>query len=393
MPRQTVGSGAYRAAMPYGLLAGILIHGSLVTLTLVSPRRPYWLGGLAYRVAAAYNEAPFFILLIVLVGAVPGLVDGWDEPAGQLLALVLTLALVAGLLLIAWRGAQARPVVAAALREGLGAEGGREVRMRRRPSPARLVVPFAFRPPDVERVADLSYGPAGRRNLLDVYRHRSHPTGAPVLIHFHAGGYYGGRKNVQSRPLLHRLAQRGWVTVSANYRLRPHADFFDHLTDLKRVVAWVREHGAEYGADPSTLVLAGGSAGGHLSSIAALTQNDPRYQPGFEDADTSVSAVVSLYGWYGGYYELGGPESEVGPLGHDPAGAPPFFIAHGEDDTLAYVETARRFVAHLRAGSGEPVVYAELPGGQHSFDLFHSPRYSAVVDGVEAFLTRITARV
>ncbi len=383
----------YRALMPYGLLAGILVHGTLVALTLVSPRRPSWLAGLAYRVAAAYNEAPFLILLVVLAGAVPGLVGGWEEPAGQILALVLTLLLVAGLLVIAWRGAQARPVVAAALAEGLG-EGSAhaEARLRRRPSVARMILPFVLRPADVERIPDLRYGGAGRRNLLDVYRHRSHPTGAPVLVHFHAGGYYGGRKNVQSRALLHRLAQRGWVTVSANYRLRPHADFFDHLADLKRVIAWVREHGHVYGADPSTLVLAGGSAGGHMSSIAALTQNDPRYQPGFEDADTSVSAVVALYGWYGGYYELGGPASEVGPLGHDPTGAPPFFIAHGEKDTLAHVETARRFVAHLRAGSSAPVVYAELPGGQHSFDLFHSLRFSAVVDGVEGFLATVNAR-
>src|SRR5690606_36252529 len=95
-------------------------------------------------------------------------------------------------------------------------------------------------------------------------------------------------------------------------RLRPHAGFHDHLTDVKRVLAWVREHGPRYGADPGTLVLAGGSAGAHLATIAALTQHDPRYQPGFEDADTSVSAVVGLYGWYGGYYEEGGPASEAG---------------------------------------------------------------------------------
>lgn len=378
--------------MPYGLLTGILIHGSLVALTLVSPRRPYWLGGLAYRVAAAYNEAPFLILLIVLAGAVPGLLDGWQEPAGQTLALVLTLLLVGGLLLIAWRGAQARPVVAAAIAEGLPAMQPDAQAMSRRPPIARMVVPIVFRPRDVERIANLSYGDAGRRNLLDVYRHRSHPTGAPVLIHFHAGGYHSGRKNFQSRALLHRLAQHGWVTVSANYRLRPQADFYDHFADLKRVIAWVREHGAHYGADPSTLVLAGGSAGGHMASIAALTQNDPRYQPGFEDADTSVSAVVSLYGWYGGYYELGGPETEVGPLGHDPSSAPPFFIAHGAKDSLAYVETARRFAAYLRAGSSQPVVYAELPGGQHSFDLFHSLRFSAVVDGTEVFLKSLIAR-
>lgn len=206
-----------------------------------------------------------------------------------------------------------------------------------------------------------------------------------MLVYLHPGGFHGGNKSREGRALLFHLASQGWVTISANYRVRPHTDYFGHLLDLKRVIGWVRHYGAEYGADPGSLFLSGGSAGGNLASMAALTQNDPRYQPGLEEVDTSVTAVASFYGWYGGYYGVGGAESEVGLLGHDAGGAPPFFIAHGEDDTLAHVETARRFVEHLRAASEQPVVYAELPGAQHTFDLFHSFRSAAVVHGVEAF--------
>jgi len=286
-----------------------------------------------------------------------------------------------------------------ALEAGLG-RGWREElgpaaasRLRDSPPLANILfMPFVLRPRGVERIANVSYGPAGRANLLDVYHHSSRPEGAPVLIYFHGGGYRSGRKSFESRALLFRLASQGWVTVSANYRLRPHADFFGHFTDAKRVIAWLRQHGHEYGADTSKLFLSGSSAGGHMSAIAALTQNDPRYQPGFEEADTSVTGVISLYGWYGGYYGLGGADSEVGPLGHDASEAPPFFIAHGEGDSLATVETARRFVEHLRGGSAEPVVYAELPGAQYSFDLFHSLRYSAVVDGAEGFATWVLDR-
>lgn len=383
--------------MPYGLLIGVLVHGAVVALTLVSPRRPAWLAGLSHRLAAAYNEVPALLALVLVALTLPGLLDPAVEPAGRAAALVLALLVLAGFVAIAWRGARARPVVARALDDGLGAGWDAQLDPRlglgRRLSVGRQVVPFVFRPRHVERVPDIPYGPAGRANHLDLYRHRSRPTGAPVLVHLHGGGYHGGRKSMESRALLFRLAELGWVTVTANYRLRPHAGFHDHLTDVKRVLAWVREHGPRYGADPGTLVLAGGSAGAHLATIAALTQHDPRYQPGFEDADTSVSAVVGLYGWYGGYYEEGGPASEAGPFGHDAAGAPPFFVAHGTADSLAHVETARRLVAHLRAASAEPVVYAELPGGQHAFDLFHSLRFSAVVDGVTAFATRVHARL
>ena len=62
-------------------------------------------------------------------------------------------------------------------------------------------------------------------------------------------------------------------------------------------------------------------------------------------------------------------------------------MAQGDHDTFTptFVEGARRFVASLRDSSANPVVYAELPGAQHAFDLFHSLRFEAVVDGIEAF--------
>lgn len=376
----------------YGSLIGTLIFGVLVTLTLTAPRRPRLLAGLAYRAASVYNEAPFpFIYLIVVSAIGPvtgGQLDSWP---GRLL-LGLTVLVVFGFLLIAWRGWRERPVIERALDDGLGAGWRQATRpdlidgVRRRPPLARILfMPFVFRPARVTRAGNIRYGDAGRHNLLDVYHQRDRPTAAPVLIYFHSGGFYGGRKSFEGRALLFRLASQGWVTISANYRLRPQADFFDHLIDVKKVIAWVHEHGPEYGADPSSLFLSGGSAGGHLSSIAALTQNEERYQPGFEKADTSVTAVASLYGWYGGYYGMGGPESEMGVLGHPANAAPPFFIAHGAEDTLAPIETARRFVSHLRSASPNPVVFAELPHGQHAFDLFHSFRVSAVVDGIEAF--------
>lgn len=378
--------------MPYGFLLGVLIQGALVALTLAAPRQPRLLVGIGFRVASAYNEAPFPFIYLIAVSAV-GPVMGAEvgSPSG-LVVIGLPLLVIFGLLVIAWRGARERSVVANALQDGLGDRWRDECRpdliepVRTGPPLARiLAMPFVLRPRRVRRVRDVSYGDAGRLNLLDVYHHRDAPVGAPVLVYFHPGGFYGGRKSVEGRALLFRLASQGWVTISANYRLRPRADFFDHLIDVKKVIAWVRRHGHEYGADPSNLFLSGGSAGGTLSSIAALTPGDPRYQPGFEDADTSVTAVASLYGWYDGYYEMGGPRSEMGVLGHTPKDAPPFFIAHGTEDTLARVETARRFVAHLRDGSPNPIVYAELPHGQHSFDLFHSFRFSAVVDGIEGF--------
>ncbi|MFD0564156.1 alpha/beta hydrolase [Kitasatospora saccharophila] len=153
-------------------------------------------------------------------------------------------------------------------------------------------------------MANLGYGDAGVRNLLDVYHHRARPEGGPVLIHFHGGHYDQGRKDTQSLPLLYRLASRGWVCISANYRLRPASSHPDHLIDAKKVIAWAREHAAEYGAHPGAAVyVSGSSAGGHMAALAALTADDPAYQPGFEGADTSVTAAIVLNGYLGTYFD------------------------------------------------------------------------------------------
>lgn len=376
-----------------------LLTGLIVILMLAGPRRPRLLATLSYLLAPAYNELPFVFGLLLVVSVAPDYLAGAEPSGWDLVGLLLSGLLAVGLGVIAWRGFRARGSVRAALDTGLGA-GWRDAvgatRLNNLSGGPRwakvLFMPFVFWRRGVERVGNISYGPAGRRNLLDLYRAKDHKAGAPVLVYLHSGGYYSGNKRLGSAELLYRLARQGWVTISANYRLRPQGDFVDHLTDAKRVIAWVREHAKEYGADPSTLVLAGGSAGAHLSIMAALTPNDPRYQDGFESVDTAVSGVVGLYGWYGGYYGKGGSESEFGPLGHDAAVAPPVFIAHGELDTLAGIEAARRLEAHLRAGSHDPVVFAALPGGHHGFDLFYSLRFEAVVDGVEAFTAWLRSR-
>src|SRR5690606_28814162 len=145
---------------------------------------------------------------------------------------------------------------------------------------------------------DIAYGDGGQRHHLDLYRpqRRDHPL--PVLLQIHGGGWMTGDKRHQAGPLMNLLAANGWACVAANYRLSPAATFPDHIIDVKRAIAWIRVHGPEYGLAPGFIAVTGGSAGGHLAALAALTANDPEFQPGFEEIDTSVAACVPLYGVY-----------------------------------------------------------------------------------------------
>ena len=372
--------------MPVGYLVGVLVV-AVPTLFALAPLRS--VPNLSFRLGLLINELPILGLYWLVLDTALAFAQGDIGSAGGWATVGLAVVTAAGLAVVARRGRRAGPVLERAMAEALGdgwraaVDPGLAAGPRRRLPLARmLLLPLSRRRRDVERVADLPYGDAGRRNLLDLYRRRDHPRGGPVLIHLHGGGYTQGRKNSQSLPLLYRLASEGWVCVSANYRLRPAARHPEHLIDLKKVIAWVRAHGPEYGADPARLFVSGSSAGAHMAALAALTTNDPAFQPGFEDADTSVTAAIGLNGWYGGYY---GQDDTSSPLRHVRRDAPPFFLAHGDHDTVAPVEVARRFAGTLAGVSASPVVYAELPGAQHAFDLFASLRFEQVVDAVEAF--------
>ncbi len=382
--------------MPIGYLITVLL-AAVGTAVAIRPPHPRSCGPfrVSYVLSFVVSEQPFIAFYWLLASTLLAFAQGdLDQPAAWVVA-SLAGASCAALPILVRRELRAPATVDAALAQGLGPEWRAGVaddltpRLRQRLPWGRIVfAPWRFGHRDVERVSNLSYGDAGRRNLLDVYRPRSHPADAPTLVYFHGGAFRGGNKRREARPLLYRLASQGWVCVSAAYRLSPAARFPDHHIDAKRVIAWVRKHGPAYGVDPDTIFVAGSSAGGHLAAMVALTPGDPAFQPGFEDADTSVSAAISFYGYYGGI--SADPAST--PLAHVDADAPPFFVVHGDQDTLVIVEDARRFVDTLRGTSSNPVVYAELSGAQHGFDLFHSIRFEAVVDGVEMFLAWVRSR-
>jgi acetyl esterase/lipase len=380
----------------YLIAVGLVAWCTFVAVAAPRPKRSSP-SNLRYWFSYAISELPYVAFAWLLLATVLAAVQGDLDSIGGRVGLGVAAAATIGLGVLAWRGLRARPALDRALANDLGAGWHATVRTdlaaqlrRRRPWIRILLGPWFVRRRDVQRIANLRYGDAGKHHLLDVYRRRAASPAGPVLVHLHGGAFRSGRKNREARPLLYRLASQGWVCVSANYRLSPAATFPDHLVDVKRVIAWVRQHADEYGADPTTVFVAGSSAGGHLATMAALTAGDPELQPGFEAADTSVAAVISLYGYYGGLD--GRPDSPSSPVSRLHAGAPPFFAVHGDRDTIVLVEDARRFVDGLRAATDGPVVYAELPGAQHAFDLFHTPRFESVVDAIEAFAAWVRSR-
>ena len=281
----------------------------------------------------------------------------------------------------------------------------------------RMLLPFrqGWKGVHVER--NRVYARVSAQDLrLDVF----HPPSSegpprPALVYVHGGGWVLGYREHQGMPLLYEMATRGWVGIRPQYRLSPFHTFPAHVIDVKRTIAWVREHAEELNVDPSFVAIAGGSAGGHLTAVAALTPDRRDLQPGFEDTDTSVQAAIPIYGVYDfrRLVEYQGDEvldwletwimhasMDEDPRLWDTASpvtlvhedAPPFFVVHGEMDTLTPPDVAARFADLLRAVSHQPVVRAELPGAQHAFDIFPSWRSAVTVRGIARFLTVVRRR-
>lgn len=403
--------------MPWAYLALSLV-GAGFTLNAVHPTRRRVLGGASFAAGWITSElALHHVVWQVATSAVLiayGALGSWPGWVGLGVSALSWLTLV----VLAVRARGAAETMADAL---LGPLGPEELSRARRSRPRRgakraareLLVPLWVRDPEVETVSDIDYaGDGSRFHRLDIHRPRRPTEAAPVLLFVHGGAWVMGDKREQGRPLMAYLARRGFVCVSANYRLSPKAAFPDHLVDCKLALAWIKSNIASYGGDPTWVATAGDSAGGHLSALVALTPGDPEYQAGFEDADTSVAACVPFYGVYdfveprgawarslGRLLELGVMKvgiaddalayERASPIRRVTSSAPPFLVVHGAADSLVPVPEARRFVDKLRQTSASTVAYAELPGAQHAFAVFHSPRTRRVIEAVGDFLEAV----
>jgi acetyl esterase/lipase len=331
------------------------------------------------------------------------------------IALALT-AMSWGLLAFVYRRAtQSQKYFEEPLREALGDDYYAIAVRERRKRPGGVLRTSWTRRRYVRKADTVRYGPH-RANVADIWHRADLPLDgkAPVVLQVPGGAWAIGMRRPQAYPMLSHLAEEGWLCVSIAYRVSPRNTWPAHMVDVKRALAWIKENIAEYGGDPDFVAITGGSAGGHLTALAALTQNEPEWQPGFEDADTSVVAAVPIYGRYDWFSRDGSGRPEfisilqryivkkrlvenrqvyldASPITKVRPDAPPFFILHGEDDSIIPVGEGREFAKALEEKSDEVVVYAEIPHAQHAFDFFGSPHGHFTATAVAHFLDWVKA--
>lgn len=359
-------------------------------LALVPIRRPFLLAVAAWGLSLTAMEAPLHLGLLVAAATAGALLHG-DVTTGDLVGTAMAALICAGLAAVLGRHLLAARVLDRAWSQA-GVTGESTTtrphpRSRHRTPWLRvLFLPWPPRPRSVRARTGMTYGPDRSAHRFDLYTSSASGEVRGVIIHLHGGHFRMGAPSRESRAMLFDHARRGWAAISATYSLSPTPEqgFPQHLVDIKRLIRWIRVEGPAHDirAD-APIVIAGSSAGGHIAMMTALTAGDPRFQPGFEELDTSLAGAIGLYGYYG---PLGPRTRQISdPVRHPAAGAPPLVVVHGTLDTYTPVWGSRRLVDHLRAGSPHAVAYAELPGAQHGFDAVQSARYLAVVDAVARF--------
>ena len=394
-----------------------LVSAACTLAAIVKARRVYWLVPVYFLMAWLCGElALIHLLWQVGLTALLAFTGVFAEPSAQTGLGIFALSWL-GLVYLHCQSMDTPNHLRPALRRALGENYRADIPAERLHVLCDDIVtrqwirPFHFKRDGVRLHSHIPYFEGGKRNLLDIYQPKEEREGGfPVLLQVHGGAWIIGKKEEQAKPLMYHMAERGWLCVAINYRLSPKAAFPAHIEDVKRAIAWVRENIANYGGNPDFIAITGGSAGGHLSSLAALTPNRRDWQPGFEDVDTTVQALVPFYGVYD-FLDRNNIRPEMSmedllgarvlqasrqdnpdlwetgsPLTHVSADAPPTFVIQGTHDTLVWAEEARVFVSALQAVSNEPVAYAELPGAQHAFEIFHSVRTDHTVHAVGHFL-------
>jgi acetyl esterase/lipase len=294
----------------------------------------------------------------------------------------------------------------------------------------------------------------GRALLCDVWQPPADvPPSGLAVVYLHGSAYYILDKDFGTRPLFRHLAAQGHVIVDVAYRLFPETDVPGMVGDAKRAVAWVKTHAAELEVRPDRIVLAGGSAGGHLALLAAYAHEDPTLTPAeLAGSDPEVCATVSLYGqvdlaamydhlsqqkvcrpddpqpdwdappppWmlrlFGANaarlhlqhmavagrsdWLLGGTPSEIpdryarlSALRAVHPGCPTTLLVHGLQDEMAPVAPVRQLHQRLRQ-AGVPVTAVYLPHTDHAFDWIAtawSPQARAGIHVLERFLAVLAA--
>lgn len=268
----------------------------------------------------------------------------------------------------------------------------------------------AVEDPRIEILRDLVFfEEKGIKLKLDIYRPKNINKKHPGILQIHGGAWITGSKR-QTSYFLTRMAIQGWVCYSVTHRFSPNIIFPEHLIDIKRALSWIKNTSDKHGLDKNFIICRGGSSGGHLASMMALTQNNPEFQPGFEKVDTSIQGCVPLYAVFnftdpffkqnpfpaklkvlkkvcGGDFKTN-PNcyEKITPANWIKSDSPPFLLVQGETDALISIKETEKFWNDLKTKNVRYSAFLSLPLVEHAFDIFPTLTAQCIIPIVDQYM-------
>jgi acetyl esterase len=247
---------------------------------------------------------------------------------------------------------------------------------------------------------DVEYANRGGKPLLLDLHVPDGPGPFPAAILIHGGGFDGGSKSTNVRPLFEPLSNARFAWFSLDYRLAPEAEFPQVLQDIDDGIAWVKANASSYHIDLSRIVIIGESAGGFLVNYIGT----------YQAKTVPVAAVVDFYGPSdygrlaqlrhdhperfdmatinrhaangGGIHFFGVPELDqaglaklytLAPIAAVHKGMPPFLCIHGTKDDQVTYDQSTAFCDGIRSAGSECALIT-IEGGGHGMSHWRDPQ-------------------
>lgn len=222
----------------------------------------------------------------------------------------------------------------------------------------------------------------------------------PAVVLVHGGGWRNGDAS-QLQLVADLVIEQGWVAVSPDYRLDEDPGYPAEPDDIALAVAFVRDHAAEYGIDPTRIALLGSSAGGNvvletaLRPSGPLTEDDRVISVASLSGPTDLAALVDDEATEAGVRDavhdyLGCEPSEcpdlyaaASPVEHVDAGDPAVFLANAEAERIPAAQVAA--LANPLRAAGVDVHTMIVPGDKHGHGLIDQVWPDAVAFFQETF--------
>jgi acetyl esterase/lipase len=236
-----------------------------------------------------------------------------------------------------------------------------------------------------------------KKHLLDIYLPAKAKKNLPLLIWVHGGGWLSNDKYADMgymKNTIRAILEKGYALASIDYRHSTTAIFPAQIQDCNLAVQFLYDHASQYGFDRNSLGLIGFSAGGHLASLLALSNNHniPSFYANGKKTSFKIKTVLDFYGPsnFVMFFRSNKPTDIDNPiavlLGASPLvrpdlgalaspvtyvdkGDPSFFIIHGEKDDAVPPSQSYLLKGYLDL-SGVPNELTVVKGAPHFGEMF-----------------------